>query len=293
VVRAVHEGFEVAERHGLTELDRRTTAKVHHELLENAVNAGRWAKIKLDVRDIADIRHVEDKARRYYRKMTRPFGDDESRLIPATLVPEYLKEIGKIQRQYEETRDQLAENWDMIVERQKLRLGNEFNPASYPPKEKLSKHFYFRSKMTPVPDWSDAHDKDHVIFKIEQAVAKDIIETAREDERRVLIESTAELWMRLMGTVDHIRDICITGKNVHERTIRGLEEDTRIVGHLNFTNDPELDAIVNEVKEKLCGWSPKQIRKSSELKKQLGRSAEVIVERIREKIQNGFIAMAV
>jgi hypothetical protein len=277
---------------GLTETDKKTTSRVHHEMLTGSVNAGHWQKTKIDRQDLAGINSVVNEARVYFRKMTRPFGDDTSRLIPSTLVFEYMKQMGELRRRYEAERDKLIENWDAIVERQKMRLGPEFNPASYPPKENLERCFRFIPKMMPVPDWANIHDKDHVIFKIEKAMAKDIIEKAREDERRVLAESTADLWVRLMKTVDRMRAVCVDGGHVHKRMVDRIDEETRIVEHLNFMNDQELAAIIADIRDKLCGWTVKQIRKSPDLKAQLGRSAEVIIERIREKMEHGFIAMA-
>jgi hypothetical protein len=273
-----------------SESDKRTTARVHNELLKESRESGRWLKIKFNREDIGELMVPVDKARAYHQEVTRPFGDDGGRLLPLTLVFEYAKKMGALKRDFEAERDKMIGTdkelgtWAAIIERQRERLGPEFNAATYPSVEKLEKTFRFVWNLLPVPDWAQIHDKDHVLFKIEEDVAKEITSQAREYERRMLSDSMGGLWMRALTTVDRMKKAGLESDRIHASLIEKLESESKLLKELNFTDDPEINTISDEIRDKLCGYSVKQIRKDPALKRRLGLAAEAISDKIKVRV---------
>ena len=271
-----------------SERDKKTTRRVNEEFLKTSQESGNYQKIRLDRKDLADILSIIDKTRLYFRSQTRPFGDDGVRLLPVSFVYEYTKKMGELKREFEEEVERVSQNWDAIVARQAVRLGDMFNPERYPSSKQVSRKFKMSWSIMPVPDWTQAHDENHVLLSIQKDIADDIMAQVKEDQERLLFESQIVLWQRLHDVVSKMATRFLNENGqVYRSALVNIEKTISIVKELNFTDDPELTAVCVEIDQSLLGWLPKQIRHDLDLKLKLGRRAEAIADKIRARMETG------
>jgi hypothetical protein len=273
---------------GLTERDERASKKVNDEFLHVRQDAGHYQKVRLDRKDIAELLSVVEKSRGYYREQTRPFGDDGVRLLPVTKVFEYTKEMGNLKRNFEEALDFTQKNWEAIIQKQADRLEHLFDPKKYPTAEAIKKKFRMEWSILPVPDWTAQNDTSHVLLQIDEDLANDIREQVKEDQMRVLYESQDALWNRLLKVVNHVAvKYANPDTQVYRSSLVNIEKTMDIVKDLNFTDDPDIEAICREIDDTLLGWTALQVRKDPDLKLRLARRAEAICDKIKARMEAG------
>jgi predicted DNA-binding transcriptional regulator YafY len=65
-----------------------------------------------------------------------------------------------------------------------------------------------------------------------------------------------------------------------DSTVRNLEEIVDLLPGLNLLDDPDLEAMRLDVKARLAGYDPKDLRKDTAVRAEAAREANEIMERM-------------
>jgi hypothetical protein len=165
--------------------------------------------------------------------------------------------------------------WQSLQEQDKIDLKGAFDPHDYPPLENLPQFFSVRLTTCDLPQGDFFRVEgltDEAVEKLKADHAKmveSISSAARNDVHRKLVEMVNRVAESLAK-----EDI----SKLHNTTFTNLLDYLDQVPDLNITNDPHLDAMVREVREKL-NFTMAQVKASAVLKEQAAAAAKDILNR--------------
>lgn len=269
---------------GISSKDVSATEKAN-TYLRTSDAAGYYSKCKINRDDIRPILNAAQAARNYRRRVTRPWGQNDTRLLPSFDVIEFTDKMNDLKSQYEDAVYGVQARWPTIINDQMARLGPLFNIDEYPVQHEVIDCFGFMSELLPVPDGS------HIVLDLEKTMIEKLRRQLDEQNQKRLEKSMAEMWQRLYDPVANMAKICSEDKAVYNSLIENIEDAVQVLQRLNITNDQNFNDMIAEINRELVGFTPIQIRKNKKLKEALGTAAtdisaklEVIMGRKDAKI---------
>lgn len=258
-----------------SKVDKKTTAKTiaDHE----AKTGAGWFKGRLISKAaLAPRWEVSHKARAYHNRTSSPWMNDGVRLLPATLLSEYMKQMRKFQSEAEGAETVFFKEYkDHIEEAKKLR-GKLFNAEDYPAPDTLRGKFNFRVDVLPLPNVEDwrCPNMEEVDFA---ALKKSAEATLAQAQTAVL----QDLYERLNGVVAHMRDRLKKSDAKFKNSIVGnIKEMVDLVAKLNITADPKLEALRKEIEQKLSKQDPDELREVQGKRDAVAKDADAILKKM-------------
>lgn len=233
--------------------------------------AGYYRKFKVDRNDVKDIAKVANLARSYHKKMTVPWGHDNYRMIPATLIMKYDRKMKSLKLEFESHVIDLKVKWPSILNAAKQRLGPAFIQGEYPNANDIEKFYEFSIHKKPVPQ------DDHFILKVEKATLDEIKKDFVKDQEENLKQISKNLMNRLYELVERMAER-LNDKDpiIYKTLVSNLEELVNILPDLNLANDPKLSELCLEVKQKLIVFTPGQLKKDKRARAKTAKDAKDI-----------------
>ena len=233
--------------------------------------AGYYRKFKIDSNDVKDISSAANRARSYHRMVTVPWGHDNYRMLPATLVQKYSRKIKGFKLEFESHVKDLTVRWPSIIKSSQARLGPAFNKADYPNESHLEKMCSFEIHFKPVPQ------DDHFILKVESETLKEIKQDFKIEEENNLKIISQNLWERLYELVQRMAErLSEQDPRIYKTLISNIEELVDILPDLNLGNDPKLAEMCTEAKAKLTIFTPGQLKKDKRARDATAKEAKAI-----------------
>lgn len=249
-----------------------TATTIANKHLQTDTQSGYYSKCKVARVDIIKVINARDQARNYRQTMTRPYGENDLRILPTARLIEYDQKMGEYRIKFEDAVADVIYSWNSIVDRQKMRLnkggGNMFNPADYPPQHEVEKWFVFKIGQLPVPQ------VDHFVLDLSEQAVEKIKRDLERSNKEKMDASYLDMFKRLYAPVSKMADICGNDKKVFDSLIGNLDTTLDILKDLNITNDVKFMQMIQEIKNHLTGYTAGQIRSDKHLKQQLGETAE-------------------
>ena len=238
---------------------RRFDAKATNHVLQDygaSNDSGRFNKLLVDLDAVKMYQKAANEARTFHYSNTLPWGDDDSRILPAKNYLPYTKKMRKFKESFEKSVNEFIELYPGLIERAEKNLNGLFNPADYPFADELGAKFNFSVAVIPVPVAGD--------FRV--SLSDDEVDLIRADiEARVKESISAAMkdaWGRLFQVVKHMAQKLRDQKAIFRDSLIGnIQELCAILPRLNLTDDPNLKAMIREVNQSLAGLDPEVLRK--------------------------------
>lgn len=213
---------------------------------------------------LRNIKKYESKIRAEHIRLTLPWGDRGSRLLPTSVMMDYKQKIGDmltilkdmwrvfLDVSYPNYRDNVAP----------LKMGDMYNYHDYPTEFELRcKTFDYSLVFEPVAESGD--------FRID--VPKQLMEELKEQHQASVDNrvqtAISSAWDRVKTQIESMKDkLAIEmdddGKNKDGKTVRYHDTFVQnatdlcdLLAHLNVTNDPRLDQARIDLKNAIKGVS--------------------------------------
>ena len=213
---------------------------------------------------LRNIKKYESKIRAEHIRLTLPWGDRGSRLLPTSVMMDYKQKMG----------DMLAilkDMWDVFLDVSypnyrdnvaPLKMGDMYNYHDYPTEFELRcKTFDYSLVFEPVAESGD--------FRID--VPKQLMEELKEQHQASVDNrvqtAISSAWDRVKTQIESMKDkLAIEmdddGKNKDGKTVRYHDTFVQnatdlcdLLAHLNVTNDPRLDQARIDLKNAIQGVS--------------------------------------
>ena len=253
--------------------DKKATKQVT-DANNSATSAGRFNKSLLPMNDYLD--NVHKKAtliRQKYYENTLPWGIDGTMMLPTANYLNFMSEFRREKGEWESLVQDFVANYDQLKTNAERLLGNLYDAADYPAKWEIMDKFRMDMVVYPVPS-SD--------FRVSIA-SEELTRIQQDVERRVRDAEQAalkEVWTRLFERVKHMAEKLADPKAIfRDSMVDNAREICALLPRLNFNDDPQLEAMRQEVESKLIKH-PEALRNDPDLRRDTAAEAKVIMDKM-------------
>lgn len=251
----------------------------------NAVkDAGNYNKALFNLKDplVAAVQAAASEARKYHAEMTLPWGERGERCLPSKVVMEYRDQMENVYKpKFMHAVTEFVDAYARLKSQAEIDLGMMFNENDYPPVSKVEEAFDFSITLEPIADPSDFR------LKIQESELERLkAEYAANNEAKTQA-AMADLWNRLYTVVAKMATTLDDDEKTFKNTLVGnIASLTEILPRLNMANDPALDAMSRKINEELCTYTPDDLRKNKEVRKETSKTAKEICEAMQGYMGN-------
>jgi hypothetical protein len=214
--------------------------------------------------------------RTHFYAKTLPWKDNGDRLLPRAMYDSFIEEQGRLEAAFNDAVSTfLSEAYPAARDQAEFRMGDLFKHDDYPSPGSLRPRFYVNLDIDAVTEAGD--------FRVAMEDAeKDRIRQSMEDAMRGRIgRAMQDIWTRLADVVGHFATKMGSDGIFRDTTVSNIEELLDLLPGLNVLDDPDLKAMGDEIKAKLTGIEPKELRKDPEVRTQAAKDAADIMARMK------------
>jgi hypothetical protein len=233
--------------------DKKITKEVEEKY--QAHDAGRYQKALIAQDEIKKLGKFANEARTFHYENTLPWNDQGFRILPTANYLTYTQKIQGFKTAFENAVSIFLDAYPDLVQEAKNRLNGLFNPFDYPPIEEVTRKYGFSVQVNPMPDSSD--------FRV--SLQSDDLEAIRADLEKRIKENTQQaindLWQRLYNAVNHMATTLEDSEaTFRDSLVQNIIDLCELLPRLNLMDDPNLEEMRKEVKNKLTKYNPEELR---------------------------------
>lgn len=253
--------------------DRRTSVEVARNH-GTTLDAGRYNKALLPMADLLENIHKKTNAvRTKYYANTLPWGIDGTQMLPTSNYLAFMAEYRKERDEWNSLVRLFVDNYDDLKDNARRVLGSLWDPTDYPARHEIGSKFHMDMAIYPVPS-SD--------FRVSIASAE-LTRIQQDVERRVQEsqqKAMTDLWQRIHDRVKHMAEKLADPKAIFRDTlVENIREQCAMLTRLNFAEDPNLEALRQEVESKLI-HHPEALRNDPDLRRDTAAEAKAIMDKM-------------
>lgn len=256
-------------------LDKDASAKVTRDAGADG-DAARVNKHLVPKEALQPVKTAANAVRTHLYSKTLPWKDNGDRLLTKSIYMDFIQEHGELLQGFTDAVEEfLTTAYPRARDQAEFRMGSLFKPEDYPSANQLRHRFYINmdiDNVTEAGDFRVSLDGEHaanVQAQMERAMAERIGRAMQD------------IYTRLSDVVGHFASKMSTDGVFRDSTVRNIEELVELIPGLNVLDDPELNKLGVEIKQKLTGIDPADLRKNPEVRSQAAKDAEDIMERMK------------
>ncbi len=254
--------------------DKKATQEVA-TTFNTSKDAGRYNKSLLPMNDYLDRVHKKTTfIREKFYTNTLPWGMEGTMMLPTTNYLAFMNEFRKEKNEWLTLVNDFKSNYLQLKDDAKRVLGQLYADADYPTESEVGNKFKIDMAVFPVPSTD---------FRCQ--IASDELSRIQQDvEARVAdAQATAmkEVWTRLYDRVKHMAEKLADPKSIFRDTlVENLQEQCAMLTRLNFMDDPNLEALRQQVEGTLASHHPDALRNDPDLRRDTAAEAKAIMDKM-------------
>lgn len=236
------------------------------------MDAGRYNKALLPMNDLLDNIHKKTTyIRQKFYDNTLPWGIEGTMMLPTANYLNFMSEFRKEFVEWNVLVDTFVQNYDGLVSNAQRILGSLYDHSDYPSSVDIRQKFHMDMAVFPVPSTD---------FRV--SIGSDELTRIRQDvERRVQeaqSKAMTEVWQRLHDRVKHMAEKLADPKAIfRDSMIENAREICALLPRLNFSDDPNLEAMRQQVEASLLRH-PDALRNDPDLRRDTAAEAKKIMD---------------
>lgn len=251
-------------------------------------NAARVSKRLMESQNLRDVLFIKGQARNRHYKETLPWKDGDLRIITTANYLQYRGIMDSFKVTFEAAVKKFLADYAQDAANAQNMLGTLYRPEDYPPPAQIARKFSFSVQFYAISDETDFRVDlaDNEIRTIQQDAEKMIRESVKESVKECyerIAAAATHIEERLTGTDDKGKD-----KRFHDTLIENVRELADTLPRLNIAQDPALDALAADLREKLAKHEPGKLRTDKAARSETAAAAREIVSKVeteRQKIE--------
>lgn len=256
--------------------DRGVAEKVASQYEAKSMNVGVYRKRLLPKEALEKRKSIGGAAREFHNRVTRPWMDDGVRVLPATLLKEYMVQMRKFRTDAEAADDEFFKQYSSFIKEAKLLLGKLFNEEDYPDMSSIRSKFGFHVGVYPIPNLQD--------WRVDLP-QKELDELRKQAEGQLSAtqkEAVKDLWGRLAKVIEHVQDRLSKDDNKFKNSLLGnVKEMLGLLVHLNIENDPQLEEMRVEIEKKIMSHTSDELRDDPQARHTVSKDAASILKKMQ------------
>jgi len=239
-----------------------------------STSAGRYNKVLLPMNDLLDRVHKKSTLiRTKFYENTLPWGIEGTMMLPSANYLKFVTEFRKEKGEWQYLVDDFERHYPQLkLDAQRL-LNGMYNDADYPSEDEIGRKFKMDMAIFPVP----ATDFRVSIASDELTRIQQDVEARVKDAQQ---QAMQEVWTRLYDRVKNMAEKLADPKAIFRDTlVDNLRDQCDMLTRLNFTDDPNLEALRSEVEANLLKH-PDALRNDPDLRRDKAAEAKAIMDKM-------------
>lgn len=257
--------------------DKKATNKIAADFGVKA-SAGRYNKILVDQTELAKIQKASGALRTAFYEGTLPWSDSDYRIRPTAGYMEFIDKLAKLQGDFDAAVPTFCDKYEDLIRKAEHELNGLFNRADYPTKDEIKGKFKVKISAVPVPETSDFR-VDLSNQEIER-LQKNLQASNSEAIKKAVLHTYNKVLMAVSRMSETLQD---TDKKFKNSLTGNLQKIADAMPEMNLTNDKELTAIAEQIKQ-LVDVNPDDLRKKPGTRAQKAREAQELKNKVKAKI---------
>lgn len=255
--------------------DKKASRKVAEEF-HSYVDQGRYNKALLPMNGLLDRVHKKTTyIRTKFYANTSPWGIEGTFMLSSKNYLPFTNEFRKQKGEWQYLVDDFLNNYDGLRLDAQRVLGQLYNESDYPSQDILAKKFSMDLAIFPVPSTD---------FRV--AIGdEELAEIQKDVERRVMDaqnHAMQDLWDRLYKQVEHMTEKLSDPKAIfRDSMVENARELCSLLPRLNFTDDPNLENLRQQVEANIARHHPDALRNDPDLRQDTAAEAKAIMEKMK------------
>lgn len=214
--------------------------------------------------------------RTHFYAKTLPWKDNGDRLLTRLMFMSFIEEHERLVGEFHDAVDQfLTMSYPSARDQAEFRMGELFKADDYPSADQLRRRFYVNLDIDAVTEAGD--------FRVQ--MEQDQLDQVRQSMERAMGErigrAMRDVWDRVREVVEKFAEKMADGEAIFRDSLVGnITEIVDLLPGLNVLDDPDLKAIGDDIKARLGGYAPKDLRKNVAVRTQAAKDAAEIMERM-------------
>jgi hypothetical protein len=246
---------------------------------------GRYSKRLVAKERLEAIAQIATRARHHHYEQTLPWLDEGSRILPAANYFDYMQTQNAFAADFERAVADFRFIYPEVVDEARLSLNGLFNPADYPPADRIADLFTMRVDVDPMPTAED--------FRV--ALSEDENARIREGIQGRLDEAVQgainDVWHRVHDVVAHMVER-LRGYNVdgegkatgvfRDSLVNNIRTLSELLPKLNITQSNALEDMRQRLADELCSVDAAVLREDAVIRSTIAENAEKILADIND-----------
>ena len=210
--------------------------------------------------------------------------DDGVHLITVDNLDRFEAALRKKADRLEELKSELQDTWPDVIEADKVRLGDAFDPDDYPSVTEIVNRYSISYELRPLPSGDDIRVNlpQQRVNAIRQQVEQDVAAKV-EAGAKVVSERVADVLTTFIEGMERHgtkADGAKRASKFADSTVEAIERLAEALPGLNLTGDPALTAVSNDLFLKLRDLDPQVLREDDGKRQQAADTAKEIVSKL-------------
>ncbi len=237
---------------------------------------GVFRKQKITKRALGQISDAVSAARKYHYKVTLPWKDGGTRVLPAATLFKYTKETRYKKQIFEDAVRSFIDGYPTHLADAQKTLGGLFDPKEYPTQEQLKKYYRFAFSLNPIPKGGDFR-----LNQVDDKVLKEMAEKYEAEKSTAVANAMGDVWHRVYERVNRMAEVLKDEKALlREAVVENVIEMAELLPELNIVQDPGLIEIHKAIRSSLCSHSRDTLKEDPFRRKEQGIVAEKIADKM-------------
>ena len=254
--------------------DKKATKEVA-DTNNTVMAAGRYNKSLLPMNGYLDRVHKKATAiRETYYKNTLPWGLNGTQMLPSANYLNFMSEFRSAKSEWEVLVNDFLGEYDSLKLGASQFLGSLYDDNDYPSSHTIAQKFKMDMAIFPVPSTD---------FRVQLSDAE-LSGIQRDVEERLRHASqlaVKDVWDRLFDRVKHIADKLADPDAIfRDSMIENAREICSLLPRLNFSDDPNLEAMRQDVETKIAKFHPDALRNDPTLRRDTAAEAKAIMDKM-------------
>jgi hypothetical protein len=251
-------------------------------------DAGRYNKLLIDAKHLAEINKIVGEARKLHYTLTRPWLDEGTRILPNVLYSQFTDEFRVLKRRFQLAVDAFVAGYPAFIEERKVALNGAFKESDYPSVNAIRSKFALDIVVLPFPDSDDFRSNlpDEVVNDIKQEIA--------ETGENAVTEAMKATFQQIVDLVGHMStklheydpyERVVEGekrKHFRDSLVTNVRDLAELLPAFNLTNDPRLTKVTDRIVQELCAEDAQVLRDSEFARDAVAKSADEIVAEVEK-----------
>ncbi len=255
--------------------DKRATASIHAQY-QAGDDSGQYNKALVAREALDEIRKLTNEAREFHYKMTLPWLDNGTRILPSAHFNDYSQEMRTFKNKFEGATRDFTTNYPQVINDARARLNGLFDPTDYPEPDQINAKFAFDVSVLPMPDAAD--------FRV-QLQGEDLQRLQQSTQAQLDAAQTSasrDIYSRLAETVGRMAER-LSGeekKTFRNSLVENIRELVDLIPGLNVTGDQKIEELRQDIKTRLAKYDPDQLRDNAHARTETAQAAQDIMAKM-------------